>query len=734
MPRNNVAVFTPATRVILDTDNGTALGSAQFRHAPRADKEDHSVETRQPWVTCFLTDILLTYLEERYPAKSTMDFPALFRGIEGFVPPTDPKAFLRQGNNWVPLAVLRELLSQCERITGRKDAAYLAARAYFDHGRDDLLTLFEIIFRVLNDVRSAVLCSHLWATVQTNYLRLQSFETPPPHRSLYMLAEFAEDIRPAIGSMHLVRGVAEGFPRLYSFIEDLRCVEEISQLRIEDVVREFPGYRVATRDDQLAVHCGTRSEPIVEARRTALKSESVPLSQSILTDFPDVVVKATRGGVIRVLTHEEETDPTKRLHGPLAYRIIRPGTIGRDALSYTFERDQVYGAPYSRFRFMWTEKARPEGQVPVEQLRRQFSELLFEYLKQVRHTQTRIVEFNIERSHLVQENIRLRREIEREYSFAGIVGQSKPMQELFALIRSLAETDVSVLIQGETGTGKELIARAIHYNSPRRSRRFVAVNCGALAETLLQSELFGHEKGAFTGADARRKGIFEAADGGTLFLDEIGEISPSTQVKLLRVLQDGEFQRVGGTDTIHVNVRILSATNQNVEELLKTGRFRQDLYYRLNVFPVHVLPLRERAEDIPLLVNHFIEAANRKMRKAVRGASPEAMSLLIAHQWPGNVRELENVIQRMMVVAKDDTVAAEDVPLEIRGGDSVPPKHAKDLRDLARASTVLVEKQTILDALAKTDRNVTQAAKVLGISRATLQNKMKAYGLRTPRP
>jgi transcriptional regulator with GAF, ATPase, and Fis domain len=381
---------------------------------------------------------------------------------------------------------------------------------------------------------------------------------------------------------------------------------------------------------------------------------------------------------------------------------------------------------------VWTEKPHPDAEVPVEQLRRQVSELLFQYLKQVRNAQTRMMEFTIERSRLVQENIHLRREVEREYSFAGIVGQSKPMQELFALIRSLAQTDVSVLIQGETGTGKELIARAIHYNSPRRSRRFVAVNCGALAETLLQSELFGHEKGAFTGADARRKGIFEVADGGTLFLDEIGEISPGTQVKLLRVLQDGEFQRVGGSETIRVNVRILSATNQDVDELVKSGRFRQDLYYRLNVFPIRVPPLRERAEDIPLLVDHFIQTANQKLRKSIRSVSPDGMSVLIAHQWPGNVRELENVVQRTMVVAKSDVVGLGDVPRELRGDSDAPPRTAKDLRGLARASTELVEKQTILDALAKTGGNVTHAAKALGISRATLQSKMKAYGLRHP--
>jgi DNA-binding NtrC family response regulator len=688
------------------------------------------METPQPWVTCFLTDILLTYLEERYPAKAAIDYAALFRSTDGFVAPPDPQTFLRHGNNWVPLAVLRELVIQCERITGRKDVPYLAARAYFEHGRHELLTVYEIIFRVLNDVRSVVLFSHLWATVHTNYLRLQSFETQAPRPILHMLAQFAGNVRPAVGSIQLVRGLAEGFPRLYSFIEDLHCIEEISQLRIEDIVREFPEYRVTVRGDHLAIHAAGAPQPVVEARRTALASETVPLPPDILMDTPDVVVKATRSGTIRVLTNRDEADPLERSRASLAYRIVRPGTIGRGGQSYAFEENQIYDAPYSRFRFVWTETPHPEAILSIEQLRRQFSELLFEHLRQARRIQTRLVEFNLERSRLVQENIALRREIEHKYSFSEIVGQSKPMQELFALVRSLAETDVTVLIQGETGTGKELIARAIHYNSPRRTRRFLAVNCGALAETLLQSELFGHEKGAFTGADTRRKGIFETADGGTLFLDEIGEISPGTQVKLLRVLQDGEFQRVGGTDTIRVNVRILSATNQNVEELVKTGRFRQDLFYRLNVFPIRVPPLRERAEDIPLLVNHFIETANPKLRRTIRGASPDAMAVLLAHQWPGNVRELENVVQRTMVVAKGDIVGLDDVPRELRGEADAPSRRPNDLRGLARASIELVERQTILDALAKTGGNVTHAAKALGISRATLQNKMKAYGLR----
>jgi two-component system response regulator HydG len=357
---------------------------------------------------------------------------------------------------------------------------------------------------------------------------------------------------------------------------------------------------------------------------------------------------------------------------------------------------------------------------------------LFEHLRQIKHTQVRMIQYNIERRSLALENIRLRREIEREYSFAGIIGQSKQMQELFAVVRSIAGIDVVVLIQGETGTGKELIARAIHHNSPRGGRRFVAVNCGALAETLLESELFGHEKGAFTGAITRRIGVFEAADGGTLLLDEIGEISPSTQIRLLRVLQEGEFQRVGGSGSIRVDVRVISATNQNLEDLVQKGRFRQDLYYRLNVFPIRIPPLRERTDDIPLLVSHFVEASNRKMNKRITGVSPETMAQLMAYSWPGNVRELENVIQRMMVVTKGNSLELQELPVEIRGTEKAPREKAKDLKEMARGSAEVVEKEAILTALAKTGGNVTRAARSLGVSRATLQHKMKIYGLRGP--
>jgi transcriptional regulator with PAS, ATPase and Fis domain len=337
---------------------------------------------------------------------------------------------------------------------------------------------------------------------------------------------------------------------------------------------------------------------------------------------------------------------------------------------------------------------------------------------------------NIDKRKLTQENIRLRQEIQREYSFSGIVGESKKMKELFNVVRSITETDVTVLIQGETGTGKELIARAIHYNGPRRAKRFVSINCGALTETLLESELFGHEKGAFTGASAQRKGIFEVAHGGTLLLDEIADISPSTQVKLLRVLQEGEFQRVGGSDSIKVNVRIIAATNQNLEDLVTNGRFRQDLYYRLNVFPIAVPPLKERATDIPLLVSHIIEKHKQNINKQIRGISPQATSFLMAYGWQGNVRELENVIQRMMVVCKGEVLDLQDLPAEIRGKEVEAKPSPKDLKEMSRESAEIVEKRAISDALLKTGGNVTKAAKSLGISRATLQNKMKLYGFR----
>jgi transcriptional regulator with PAS, ATPase and Fis domain len=692
--------------------------------------ESSSSGDKQPWVTCYLSDILLAYVQELPQTKGAIDYLALFRGIEEFETPLHPESFLVDVNNWVPLSVLRELEIQCERISGRKDVAYHAARAYFTPGKKQLPSLFEIIVQVLNDVRSVLSFANIWGSSQTNYLKLQSFEKEGSGAELYILSQFDHNAGPAIGAINLVRGFCEGFPRLYPFIDEALCVEEISQLRVEGIAREFPDYVVKTHGNHLSICQRSSQQPIVEAVKAPLTSESVPLSHEFMLYTPDAVVVPQREGRIEVLTNRVQKDIQNQPDAFFAYQIVKPGVLTLGPLSYSFQEGQIYNAPYSRFRFEWKEKAKDQKEVTIETIRREVSQLLFEHLKQIQQAEIRMVQFNIEKRRLTLENIRLKQEIEREYSFAGILGQSKQMQYLFGLVRSIAETDVGVLIQGETGTGKELIARAIHHNSPRRMKRFVAINCGALSETLLESELFGHEKGAFTGATTQRKGIFEAADGGTLFLDEIGETTANTQVKLLRVLQEGELQRVGGNDLIKVEVRIVAATNQNLEEMVKTGRFRQDLYYRLNVFPIPLPPLRDRTEDIPLLVSHFIEKGNGRMNKEIKGVTPQAMAFLIAHIWPGNVRELENVIQRTMVIAKGEVLDAQDLPAEIRGKENESKPGPKNFKAMTRESAGIMAKSAILGALSKTGGNITRAAKVLGISRATLQNKMKTYGLR----
>lgn len=337
----------------------------------------------------------------------------------------------------------------------------------------------------------------------------------------------------------------------------------------------------------------------------------------------------------------------------------------------------------------------------------------------------------LEKHHLKEEVHQLRAEVKSIFGFEGIVGMSEGMRQVMTLLPRVAQTDTTVLVTGESGTGKELIARAIHAASRRPQGPFVSVSCAALPENLLESELFGHVKGAFTGALAARRGLFEEASRGTLFLDEIGEAPLSIQVKLLRVLEERSIRRLGDNRSIPMDVRIVAATNRDLQAAVREKLFREDLFYRLNVVPIAVPPLRERRDDIPLLVTHFIEKSARKVNKPVSRMSPQAMSLLMAYRWPGNVRELENVIQRIIVVAKGDTLDVQDLPPEILGKEE-PRASALDLKDIMRESAGLAEKKLILDALTKSGGNVTQAAQALGISRVTLQKKMKLYNLRDP--
>lgn len=317
-------------------------------------------------------------------------------------------------------------------------------------------------------------------------------------------------------------------------------------------------------------------------------------------------------------------------------------------------------------------------------------------------------------------NILLTQALEKRYSFGNIVGKSERMQEIYELISDISHTDSTVLIQGESGTGKELIARAIHYHSPRKNKPFIVANCSAYSQNLLESELFGHEKGAFTGAIRRKTGRFELAHGGTIFLDEIGEVSPPTQIFLLRVLQDHRFERVGGEETLEVDVRVIAATNKNLMEEMKKGNFREDLYYRLNVIPIFIPPLRERKGDISFLASHFLEKFSREKGKKVVDFSPEVMGIFLAHSWPGNVRELENVIEHAVILAKKDEISPKDLPYYLLQ-KSLQAEELVTLHDF--------EKDLILKTLKETNWNKHQAAQKLKINRSTLYGKMRRYGL-----
>ena len=326
----------------------------------------------------------------------------------------------------------------------------------------------------------------------------------------------------------------------------------------------------------------------------------------------------------------------------------------------------------------------------------------------------------MEQRRLRKENVQLREKIEELVTVDAIIGESPAMRKVMELVQHVAGTDATVLILGESGTGKELIARAIHANSQRRYFPIVPVNCGALADNLLESELFGHEKGAFTGAQHRRKGKIEMADGGTLFLDEVGAINQKMQVDLLRVLESKEISRVGGSQTIKVSFRVVCATNEHLEKAVEEGRFREDFYYRINVFTIEVPPLRERSSDIPLLADHFLSKFARQMDKRITGISPEAMDLLMAHEWPGNVRELSNAIERAMVVGTPPLIRPVDLPL--RGPKSGATSTSESVADM--------EKRHFSSVLERTDWNITRAAEILQVDRATVYNKIKKYDLR----
>jgi two-component system NtrC family response regulator len=335
-----------------------------------------------------------------------------------------------------------------------------------------------------------------------------------------------------------------------------------------------------------------------------------------------------------------------------------------------------------------------------------------------------------ERQSLLRENASLREQLRERYAFEQITSTSHAMEEVMNMAGRVASSNATVLLRGESGTGKELIARAIHYHSPRASQPLIKVNCAALPETLLESELFGHEKGAFTGAAGKRIGRFEAADKGTLFLDEIGDIPLSVQVKLLRVLQEKEFERIGGNETIKTDVRLVAATNRDLEKAMKDGSFREDLYYRLNVVTVAIPPLRDRKEDIPALMEHFIKKYSMENKKKITGVTAEARDLLMRYSYPGNVRELENIIERAVVLAKSETITSAEIPLHLRTVE-IEEKICVAKRDGSLTDTLeTLERGIIMEAMKAVGGVQTRAAEKLGISERVLRYKLKKYKIK----
>ena len=594
-------------------------------------------------------------MQEHYPqAHALINYKELLGVVKGFEPIQDPESFLTDPNHWLPQEVLQSLLKKCEEISGDSNIAYRAALYHFLPKEGKRPTALEKVASILGDMRLSFLCAPLWASVYTNnYLKLQPFQIPNAPSSIGLLAQFIPHGRTRWSNHLLVRGNCEGFGRLYDFIEAVWCEEEYIQIRLEDLVLDFPNYDLLTKGGRKIIIEKKTQRPVIEAASVFLTSEPVPSIPEVEEFSKDLLVLNPQNGWLSPLSARSNNNPVGQEEHTV-YQIQKEGTLHRHGTRLTLKKGLIFNAPYSRYTFHWKERAfrkeRPKD-VPIKKV----THFIFNHLMELRASHQKLLGAIIENAKLSSENQDLRREVTHTTRFLGFVGISHPMKQVYSQIKAVSNKDATVLITGETGTGKELVAKALHAQGPRGQGRFLALNCGALSENLLESELFGHERGAFTGAVQQHKGKFELAHQGTLFLDEIGDISLTVQVKLLRVLQEKCFHRVGGNQEIHVDVRIIAATNQDLETLVKSGRFRGDLFYRIHVFPIQLPPLRERRDDIPLLVEHFIQKMRLKYRHQIQRITPEAIECLMVYHWPGNVRELEYCIERSIILAGDQT-------------------------------------------------------------------------------
>jgi transcriptional regulator with GAF, ATPase, and Fis domain len=728
----------------------------------------------QPWITCLQSGILIRHLDARYPAQaSKVDLQRVMGAAESFQEIQDARGFLTDSSNWIPHSVFRELIKSCEVATGQKDFTYQAARAYYETVKNHSPTIIETIAILLNDVESVFRSVGDWASAYTNYLQLQSFVCPDDPQTVHILSRYMPPVDPGHGNMHLVQGNIEGIAKLDPSIDTVACEEVYSQMRLDTLVNEFgDAYTITSTHDQITVTRRSTGEVVLAGRTMTLVPELVPVKEDPapipppcdeqLIARPD---SQNRFTVWKVT--ETRRAPKDLVSNPeslcTAIRIERGGTLSTGSLSVTIRPGTIYNAPYTHYRLRWTHRS-PQTNNAVEIAgsrshtltdRRALAHRLFAHLKNLQTTHRHILTMFLRNVDLAQENIQLKQELSAQQETGGIIGKSVPLQDLLSLVRTIAPSDTTVLVTGETGTGKELVARLIHQLSRRKDRRFVAVNCGALPETLLESELFGHEKGSFTGAVAQKKGKFELADGGTLFLDEIGDIAPAVQVKLLRVLQEREFQRVGGTSDLKANVRLIAATNRDLLAMMEQNQFRQDLFYRLNVIQLYVPTLRERPEDVAELAQHFVQRFAEHTGKSIAGLMPHALQLCLAYKWPGNIRELENVMERAVTLTPEGKkwITPDLLPAHFRAAsEAAPSLDIAELVDRVEWGALLktlehsgsltglldhVEWTIARRAVAEYGGNKSRAAKVLGRTYRwlrKLETEMTDREPQSPRP
>lgn len=684
-----------------------------------------------PWTTCFLTRMMVSYLDAQ--GTESPDYGEIMADTCLEYGGENPKRYLMNPNNWVPHSVLQRLVAAAERATGSKEAAYHAARRHFASKQSP--SLVEIIAAHLDDVQQVLHFSNLWSAGFTNYLRMQCIPSEDPdRREATILARFSDCVIPRLGNVALVRGCYEGIAHLFDDVDEASCVEEISQVALEGLVQEFDRYHLERREgpewkDTIFIVETASKREVAVLKKVGLQTETTPLPPFFQADLAEENVCPPVDGRVTYLAPKVSghyPDP-----GHAVYRVTGlSGESGllqtREGVGFPLRVGQYFNAPYSRYRFTWRSRATRNG---TRKLRRraEIVPLLLRHVSELRETHRQLLQCFIENQSLKQVNTSLRSSLYGQADILGMTGKTPAMQALFDKVRLAAPTDATLLIVGETGAGKELVAKAVHRLSLRRDKPLYTVNCAALTESLLEAELFGHEKGAFTGALTQKKGIFETATGGTVVLDEVSECSQTMQAKLLRVLENMEIQRIGGRETIAVDVRILALSNKDLGECVASGQFRKDLLYRLNVIVLHLPPLRDRHGDMQLLIDYFLAFFSQKHKKPKPTLSAEALSLLTGYHWPGNVRQLKNEIERAVVLSQGGRIVPGDFVLSGDEATALVPEHLS-----YHESMEAYRRRVIETALQKAGGNRTLAARRLGLQRTYLSRLIGQIGLSTP--